>query len=126
MHGLNMNEEQFFNYAYLPGKENDGEVQKTLKTMKHIFSLAELIEKFELALRPYIQARSKFETTMTNLKGIVNTLAWHKQLRQGMHLIGSAGSAYLQSPIKQGDMIGIHFNTETVSFPENSLICIST
>ena len=43
-------EEQFFNYAYLPGTENDDKVQKTLKTMKHIFSLAELIEKFELAL----------------------------------------------------------------------------
>ena len=33
-----------------------------------------MIEKFELSLIPYIQARSKFETTMTNLKGIVNTL----------------------------------------------------
>ena len=67
-------QEKFYNYAYMPGTENDAKVQYKLKSMRHIFGLAELLEKFELALMPYIQARSKFETTMNNLKGIVGTL----------------------------------------------------
>ena len=42
---LSMNEEQFYNYAYMSGTENDAKVQHKLKSKRHIFGLTELIEK---------------------------------------------------------------------------------
>ena len=36
-------EKPFYNYAYMSGTENDAKVQHILKSMRHIFGLAELI-----------------------------------------------------------------------------------
>ena len=70
----NVIKEEFYNFAYMPGTNNDAKVQEKLKGLRHIFNLAKLVEKFELALVPYIQARAKLENTIGNIKGIVNTL----------------------------------------------------